>query len=307
MLRNGNKHLLQGDLGHSIVLDAQPLLVLLDQPKNLCERERLLRDLVLGPAPVDLLQLCPREVCRHELCHLAHSVLVRLDFNLEHLSETVLEVLHTAETLQAPSDHDADAATQRLALFHAVRGKDHAGSLPHFGDHVPHMSAGDWVHASAGLVEENNRRTTDQRDSQGELSLVSATVGGRHPVSEGKQTQCGNQAHNDVIELWFRDALESSKELKMLTGSHKIEQGVKLWTVSHVLSSGCQLCCHVVSIHRGLAASRVRVPSENRQGRRLAGPVNPKEPEALSPVDAQREVCDSHLGGGITTTGPDLS
>lgn len=57
------------------------------------------------------------------------------------------------------------------------------------------------------------------------------------------------------------------------------------------------LCAHTLSLHGADVRSLQPTPTgQYREERALAGPVDPEEPEALAPGDAERGGLDGYLG-----------
>ena len=93
-------------------------------------------------------------------------------------SSLVLEVLYATKTLEWSIDHDGQPRAQSLALLHAVRGEDNAPSLlNNASQHIPEVAPCGGIHASGGLVQQNNRRITNKSNGCAQLTLVTTTVG----------------------------------------------------------------------------------------------------------------------------------
>ena len=87
-------------------------------------------------------------------------------------------MLYATKALKGSVDHDGQPRAQSLTLLHAVRGEDNAPSLlNNASQYVPEVAPCGGVHASGGLVQQNNGRITNKSYGCAQLTLVTTTVG----------------------------------------------------------------------------------------------------------------------------------
>mmetsp|Transcript_29514 Transcript_29514/g.81021 ORF Transcript_29514/g.81021 Transcript_29514/m.81021 type:complete len:347 (+) Transcript_29514:900-1940(+) len=296
--RHHEEDLLERALRHRALLHVVHLLGLRQPAKEGGKRGGVRRHGERHHGRLELLDgRCAAAALLQEGEHVFGVRLLKVEAQVEFVAVAIfgLETLDRAEAAEGAVDHDSDTAAEGLALLHRVRREDDGpdGALPR--DNVPHVAAGDGVHAGGGLIEEHELRRADERDADAQLALVAARVLAGGLVGKLSEVEIGDEAvHLSLDQVW-RHLLDGRVHAQRLAARHQPLEGVVLRAVADEAADGVLFGEDGHAVEEGVARGGRRRTGEHREGCRLAGAVDAEEAEALARLDAQAEVAHRHL------------
>ncbi|KAG9415268.1 hypothetical protein AC1031_021991 [Aphanomyces cochlioides] len=165
------------------------------------------------------------------------SVHNRCDANVEHqaITETVLQVLNTADATQATADHNTHTSTQRFTLFHAVGRQQDCrlfAARRDVSNHIPHEAARHWIHPSRWFIQEDNRWRSDHGDGNRQLALVTTTQSTSQFVFKVVQVHLLHLVLDSGVNIFIWHTLDCRKEFQVFTHSQQINQSIELRAVT---------------------------------------------------------------------------
>jgi len=166
-------------------------------------------------------------------------------------------------------------------------------SLTDLLDDLPHEPSSLGVHTRRWLIQQDDRRVTDQCHGNRELSLVTTTQGAGKLVLMVFQVEVTNSFPNDKVDLMGSNTLDKSIELKSLHYGHHREDGVILGAVADQLPRILELLLDVKALNRDFTLSRRDLTSQTLEGCGLSSTINSEKRKAFTKVEAERRHFDS--------------
>ena len=183
---------------------------------------------------------------------------------------------------------DADVTAQLFRLFQVVGGENDGDALLiELGEEAPHRTAQFNVHASSGLVEDQQARLVNQRAGNHQTALHATGQRTRRHVALVPQAQLGqvllgallgHLGRNTVVARLGDDNVEALLEL------------VEVELLRHHAQAAFErrrLAVQVVAEHVDRAAGLVHQGGEDADGGGLAGTIGAKQGEEVAFGDVQ--------------------
>lgn len=165
----------------------------------------------------------------------------RIQVHRQHQTATVLvlQMDLAADALNALVRQDGDAIAQRIRLFHRVRRQQDRHLALHRLHRVPDRHARLQIQTrlfiippiqhNGRLIEEEQERTTHQRHTQSQATLLTTTqLRGTMLEGVARQTDLLGDVLHQSASLVTRHIVEMGNELQMLLHRHVIEEHVEL-------------------------------------------------------------------------------
>ncbi len=174
------------------------------------------------------------------------------DFDFNHVACTKLisDVLWASKALEnAALNHDSHLSWKRLRFFHAVSGEDDRTLLPlsDFCNHFPHKTTGFRIHSCWGLVQEDNRRISNQCHSRAHLALVASRQRAHSLITLCHKTKPLYRFIYNLVSKFHGYSFEARVILDVFIYIHCLEDQIVLRRVANELASLVKVCKQVKS------------------------------------------------------------
>ncbi len=179
-----------------------------------------------------------------------------------------------------PLVDDRDLVRELVGLLEVLGGEEERRALAHLGpDHVPHAESAARVEPGRRLVEEENARPAGQRRREVEPPAHPARVGLGDPVCGVPELEALEQLVGARAGLLFREVVEPSEHPEVLASGQVLVHGRVLAGEADRLAHRLRFADDVEARHACAAGIRLQQRREDADGRRLAGPIRPEQPE----------------------------
>mmetsp|Transcript_58204 Transcript_58204/g.95572 ORF Transcript_58204/g.95572 Transcript_58204/m.95572 type:complete len:281 (+) Transcript_58204:859-1701(+) len=264
---NAQEDVLEGGLGHAVVLNANRRV----QPLKAPEYSGHLVEAGVGGAgqmvddfpKVFLLQHNARERAGQVLVQ--RRLRVRRDPELQRVAraELGLEVLQGPNATHAPQGHDGDPMGQRIDLLQMVRREDDGAVDGDVRDARPQRAPRHRVEAAGGLIQEHDVWGPNDGDADGQLPFVAPAQGHGGLVGVGREAQVRDDVPHCPHELVLGHAAHAPEEHEVLRHRQVVQQGVELGAVADVVLRLPPLRLDVVPAQQHAPSRRGELPREH--------------------------------------------
>ena len=190
---------------------------------------------------------------------------------------------------QAAGDHEAQPGAADC-LIHVGRAHDHPGALrQQADDQLPEVLPRDRVHAAGRFVQQQERRTMDQRTGQPQLLFHAARKRAGPTVLEPGQPDETQQLARPVSQGAAFDAPHRTEEHQVFIHRQVAVERETLGQIADTRAGLLGMPGHIVSqdVHR--AAFEAECADHQPHGCGLARAVGPDQPVGFTGLDGQRE------------------
>ena len=157
---------------------------------------------------------------------------------------------------------------------------------------MPHEASGLGIHASRGLIEQDNRWVANKSHRNGQFPLVASAESASQLVPVILQVEVSDGFLDDTSDLVRADSLHESVELQCLLDGQFGENGVVLWAVADELPCIFELVLDVIALHGNFTCRWSDIPCQALEGGRFAGTIDSKKGEAFAVIKTKRSLLD---------------